>query len=623
MKSKALPTKKSSPAKEKKKPEVDIFSMFGNEPVKRKERPKPAKTSAKATSGVVYLDDDDSLEHDLSLVADALEKEEMASKAADKKVSPVKKEPIVSPKSPERRKVGVKSPASPQMPKKSDKSLDSSAAAKKSKINNKTSSAKKERKAKEPKETTVEDDERKQTAIAMYHKFKNRAAVLNPGGKEIPKGTPDCLKGLQFVISGILESLERDEASALIKSCGGNCVTAISKKVTHILLGEEAGMAKTAKAEEMGIALMTEDELFNLIRKNSGQPETSKVLVVSPGKENRKFNEVKIEKQVKSQSPTKEKEKKKDVTKPVAPPQAALTVTAEPPNLDHFSFVDKYKPTSIKAIIGAGGNAQKLMNWLSNWHSNNDGTKKHTKPSPWAKNNDGSAYKAALLSGSPGVGKTTTAHLVCKELLFDIVEFNASDTRSKKMLKDEVSDLLSNKSLAGYVTGQATKVSKRHVIIMDEVDGMAGNEDRGGVAELIALIKDSRIPVICMCNDRNHPKIRSLSNHCFDLRFNKPAVSMIRGAMMSVCFKEGIKIEAAALDEIISGTNNDIRQTLNHLALYSATKDVKIETSDAKEKAQMSEKDIKMVSCSRISLESFLTSIITGTIRSYSKGILS
>lgn len=320
------------------------------------------------------------------------------------------------------------------------------------------------------------------------------------------------------------------------------------------------------------------------------------------------------------------KEKKKEAPKPVVHHQTAAAATVEPPNLDHFSFVDKYKPTTIKAIIGqqnANGNAQKLMNWLTKWHNNNDGKKKHTKPNPWAKNDDGSAYKAALLSGSPGVGKTTTAHLVCKELMFDIVEFNASDTRSKKMLKDEVSDLLSNKSLAGYMTGNETKVSKRHVIIMDEVDGMAGNEDRGGVAELIALIKDSRIPIICMCNDRNHQKIRSLSNHCFDLRFHKPTVQMIRGAMMSVCFKEGIKLEAAALDEIISGTNNDIRQTLNHLALYSATKGVKIETSDAKKNAQMAEKDIKIVSSFQIENEIFLTLIVTGTIRSYSKSLFS
>lgn len=63
---------------------------------------------------------------------------------------------------------------------------------------------------------------------------------------------------------------------------------------------------------------------------------------------------------------------------------------------------------------------------------------------------------------------------------------------------------------------------------MDEVDGMSGNEDRGGVQELIALIKKSKIPIIAMCNDRNHPKIRSLANHCFDLRFYKPRIEQIR-----------------------------------------------------------------------------------------------
>lgn len=71
-------------------------------------------------------------------------------------------------------------------------------------------------------------------------------------------------------------------------------------------------------------------------------------------------------------------------------------------------------------------------------------------------------------------------------------------------------------------------MTKQHVLVMDEVDGMAGNEDRGGVQELIQLIKQSRIPIICMCNDRNHPKIRSLANYCFDLRFSKPRVEQIK-----------------------------------------------------------------------------------------------
>jgi len=229
------------------------------------------------------------------------------------------------------------------------------------------------------------------------------------------------------------------------------------------------------------------------------------------------------------------------------------------------------------------------MNWLSKWYVNHDGNKKPQRPNPWAKNDDGSFYKAALLSGPPGIGKTTTATLVVKELGFDAVEFNASDTRSKRLLKEEVSTLLSNKSLSGFFSGQGQAVSRKHVLIMDEVDGMAGNEDRGGMQELIALIKDSSIPIICMCNDRNHPKIRSLVNYCYDLRFQRPRLEQIKGKIMSICFKEKVKISPAKVEEIIAATNNDIRQSINHIALLSAKED-----TSAKSGQQVASKDLKL-----------------------------
>ncbi len=125
------------------------------------------------------------------------------------------------------------------------------------------------------------------------------------------------------------------------------------------------------------------------------------------------------------------------------------------------------------------------------------------------------------------------------------MELNASDTRSKRQLQSHLTDAMSSTSLS--------KTSTKRVILMDEVDGMAGNEDRGGIAELILLIKQSKIPVICMCNDRNHQKIRSLANYCFDLRFQRPRAEQIKGAMMSICFKEKIKIDPAALMELIVG----------------------------------------------------------------------
>ncbi|XP_060843413.1 replication factor C subunit 1 [Rhopalosiphum padi] len=250
------------------------------------------------------------------------------------------------------------------------------------------------------------------------------------------------------------------------------------------------------------------------------------------------------------------------------------TVLAD--NIESKLWVEKYKPLTLKQIIGQTGeksNVNKLVNWLKSWYSNHGVgvNKKLTRPSPWAKDDNGAFFKAALLSGSPGVGKTTTAHLVCKELGFDIVEFNASDTRSKKQLQNHVSELLSSTSLSPFLGGKS--VTKKHALLMDEVDGMAGNEDRGGVQELIILIKNAKCPVICMCNDRNHPKIRTLSNYCFDLRFHKPKLEQIKAAMMSICYKEKLKISPDTLSSIIASTDNDIRLTLNHLSVVAAGKD--------------------------------------------------
>ena len=190
-------------------------------------------------------------------------------------------------------------------------------------------------------------------------------------------------------------------------------------------------------------------------------------------------------------------------------------------------------------------------------------------------------------------GKTTTAHLVSKELGYDLVEMNASDTRSKRLLHEHVTELLSCHSLSSFAHGSSHMNGKKRVLVMDEVDGMAGNEDRGGMQELIGLIKSSKIPVICICNDRQHPKVRSLSNYCYDLKFSKPTVVQIRGAMMSICFKEGVKLKPEALDEIATGANKDIRQVLHHLSMLSS-KEKSLSTEQAKLDAAKSKKDFKM-----------------------------
>ena len=78
------------------------------------------------------------------------------------------------------------------------------------------------------------------------------------------------------------------------------------------------------------------------------------------------------------------------------------------PLAGHLLWVDKYKPTSTKQLVGQKGEsskAAKLAKWLRNWSKNRSDSKSKDA---------GAKFKAALLSGPPGVGKTTTAQLVCK-----------------------------------------------------------------------------------------------------------------------------------------------------------------------------------------------------------------
>lgn len=164
------------------------------------------------------------------------------------------------------------------------------------------------------------------------------------------------------------------------------------------------------------------------------------------------------------------------------------------------------------------------------------------------------------------LGKTTAAQLVCEHLNFEYIEKNASDQRSKKSMSTLSSDSYS----VAHLSDSSSSMTK-YVLIMDEVDGVAGNADRGGIQELITLIKRSRIPIICICNDRQHKKIRSLAGYCYDLRFYRPNVQQIRAAMLTILHRENVlNVKQETLDNIIQSCNQDIRQTIHSLNLWTS-----------------------------------------------------
>lgn len=246
----------------------------------------------------------------------------------------------------------------------------------------------------------------------------------------------------------------------------------------------------------------------------------------------------------------------------VVPPPVVPAVEEVVQNADMTQLIEKYRPKLSTAIIGQQvekSARNQLTKWLKYWNE------KHGKMSSGrliSKNikDHGAGFKCALISGPPGVGKTITACLVSKESGFDLIEYNASDTRSKKYMREIISNSMSTNSV---VSGR----SKR-LILMDEIDGMIG--DRGGLQELIDLIKKTRVPVICICNDRNNEKIQNLANYCFDLRISKPRIDQLKKTLTPVCSMEAIPINPDALLEVIAGCQQDVRQILNNLSMMRA-----------------------------------------------------
>ncbi len=108
---------------------------------------------------------------------------------------------------------------------------------------------------------------------------------------------------------------------------------------------------------------------------------------------------------------------------------------------------------------------------------------------------------------------------------------------------------------------------------MDEVDGMSAG-DRGGSAELIQLIKKTAVPIICICNDHSSPKMKSLANHCLDLKFRRASAQMVEKRIAVIAAKEKLSLKPNVVGELVQSTSADIRQILNLLSTYRLGSDV-------------------------------------------------
>lgn len=167
--------------------------------------------------------------------------------------------------------------------------------------------------------------------------------------------------------------------------------------------------------------------------------------------------------------------------------------------------------------------------------------------------------KALLVHGAPGTGKTSTVHAIAQKHNLELIEINASDFRNADKINEKVGNALKQQSL----------FSQGKLILVDEVDGIAGREDRGGAAALAKLIQHGQYPIILTANDPWHKKFNTIRNKSQLVELKTPEPASLVPVLKRILDKENIPADENLLKTLARRSGGDIRGAITDLQILA------------------------------------------------------
>ena len=205
-------------------------------------------------------------------------------------------------------------------------------------------------------------------------------------------------------------------------------------------------------------------------------------------------------------------------------------------------WTEKYRPSSLSELRGNDSAVDDVREWARSWDDHGE---------------------AAVLHGSPGIGKTSAAHALAADMGWETVELNASDQRTADEIERYAGRAASNTTLGG---------GGRQLVIVDEADNIHGTYDRGGAGAVTRLVKEARQPVVLIANDY-YDMSRGLRNATREIEFRDVSARSILPVLRDLCRKEDIEFETAALERIADQNDGDLRGAVNDLQAVAEGRD--------------------------------------------------
>ena len=253
-------------------------------------------------------------------------------------------------------------------------------------------------------------------------------------------------------------------------------------------------------------------------------------------------------------------------------------------------WTEKYRAKKFTDLVGDERTHRSVLRWLKAWDPIvfPGSGKPKVKQGIHEDGEERTHRKILMLTGLPGLGKTTLAHVCARQAGYEVVEINASDERSRDVVRGKIKDCVGTENVRGINTqiGEHTirKAGRPVCVVVDEVDGVVSGSGGGGeggfVKALIDLIlldqRNSRSgghqegnskqkrgdkfrllrPMILICNDVYHPSLRPLrtSGLAEIVHVRKAPLEKVVTRMKNIFEKEAIPSDMDAVRRLCEAT---------------------------------------------------------------------